>query len=277
MAYRPPGAMVVGKPLEATQRPSRAELRVQGMTCGACSGAVTRALQARSGVLEAEVSLLREKASVTFDASKVSAEELRTEVEDIGFDATILSFEEDHPPRQLARAELRVQGMTCGACSGAVERALRAQPGVEEANVSLLRESATVSFDPSVVSADQLCSEVEDIGFDAAVLGIEDLAQAGAGKLDSKQPTRCRAELQVLGMTCGACSGAVERALRTRQGVVEVVVSLLRQRASVAFLPEEVSAAEICQQVEDCGFDASLLSQSEDAARDSQAALAGTW
>ena len=37
-----------------------------------------------------------------------------------------------------------VRGMHCASCSGAVERALKAQPGVHTASVALLKETAEV-------------------------------------------------------------------------------------------------------------------------------------
>eukprot|EP00930_Biecheleria_cincta_P039260 TRINITY_DN27002_c0_g2_i1.p1 TRINITY_DN27002_c0_g2~~TRINITY_DN27002_c0_g2_i1.p1 ORF type:complete len:1087 (-),score=163.42 TRINITY_DN27002_c0_g2_i1:364-3624(-) len=70
----------------------------------------------------------------------------------------------------LYRCELQVNGMTCSACSGTVERSLQGQTGVESASVSLVLEKATVCYDVAKVSAEQLCESVEDIGFDCAVV-----------------------------------------------------------------------------------------------------------
>ena len=49
-------------------------------------------------------------------------------------------------------ATLRVTGMTCASCSNAVEKALGALGGVEQASVSLSLEQAEVRFDPSLVT-----------------------------------------------------------------------------------------------------------------------------
>jgi copper chaperone CopZ len=50
-----------------------------------------------------------------------------------------------------AKAKLTVKGMTCASCTGAVEEALRSQPGVESASVQLLLETADVKFDESKI------------------------------------------------------------------------------------------------------------------------------
>ena len=41
-----------------------------------------------------------------------------------------------------------VQGMTCAACVGRVERTLKKQPGVEAATVNLATEQAVVTIPP---------------------------------------------------------------------------------------------------------------------------------
>ena len=40
--------------------------------------------------------------------------------------------------------QVSVRGMHCSSCSSAVERALKAQPGVQTATVALLKETAEV-------------------------------------------------------------------------------------------------------------------------------------
>ncbi|NIV39058.1 MAG: hypothetical protein GWN58_59470, partial [Anaerolineae bacterium] len=40
--------------------------------------------------------------------------------------------------------ELEIEGMTCASCVGRVEKALKAVPGVSEAEVNLATERATV-------------------------------------------------------------------------------------------------------------------------------------
>ncbi|MFN8653380.1 MAG: heavy metal translocating P-type ATPase [Gemmatimonadales bacterium] len=64
---------------------------------------------------------------------------------------------------------LDVGGMTCAACSARVGRALRAVPGVSDANVNLVTAKATVEFDPATTSAENLAEVVRSAGYDAAV------------------------------------------------------------------------------------------------------------
>ncbi len=64
---------------------------------------------------------------------------------------------------------LPVNGMTCAACQSHVENALRSAPGVREASVNLLTNSARVSFDPALSTPADLISSVREAGYDAAL------------------------------------------------------------------------------------------------------------
>jgi Cu+-exporting ATPase len=64
---------------------------------------------------------------------------------------------------------LPVSGMSCAACQSRVQRALEKTPGVEQAAVNLLLNTATVRFDPGVTSPDRLVGAVRDTGYDAAL------------------------------------------------------------------------------------------------------------
>ena len=87
-------------------------------------------------------------------------------------------------PAKAAANEIRtvtlpVTGMTCAACQSHVESALRSTPGVREAQVNLLTNSARVSFDPTVSTAQDLIASVRDAGYDADLP-----AETGAPPLD---------------------------------------------------------------------------------------------
>ena len=46
------------------------------------------------------------------------------------------------------RAELKVTGMVCAACTSAIEKSLRSLDGVSAAKVNLATEIASVEYDP---------------------------------------------------------------------------------------------------------------------------------
>lgn len=70
----------------------------------------------------------------------------------------------------MSKVKLNVTGMSCAACSAHVEKALNKTPGVQEAVVSLMTNSATVTFDEKAVSPQQLVAAVESSGYGASVV-----------------------------------------------------------------------------------------------------------
>lgn len=60
---------------------------------------------------------------------------------------------------------LEIRGMTCGHCVAAVKRALSGLAGVGEAEVTLDPPRATVRFDPSKVSPQDMARAVEGEGY----------------------------------------------------------------------------------------------------------------
>lgn len=60
----------------------------------------------------------------------------------------------------------KVNGMSCGGCAINVAGALKAVDGVNDAQVSLERKEATVDFDDSRTSTEQLKSAVRHAGYE---------------------------------------------------------------------------------------------------------------
>ena len=65
---------------------------------------------------------------------------------------------------------IKIEGMSCGHCTGTVEKALRAMPGVTDVTVDLASKTATVEAQDSVSEA-ALTKTIIDTGFQ--VVGIQ--------------------------------------------------------------------------------------------------------
>ena len=60
-----------------------------------------------------------------------------------------------------------IEGMSCAACSSAVERVTRKLPGVESSNVNLTTAKMTIVYNPAELTRDQIEAKVERAGFHA--------------------------------------------------------------------------------------------------------------
>ena len=63
-----------------------ATLTVSGMTCGGCVRSVTNLLQGLDGVAKADVSLEAKRAVVEYDAARVSVDQMKSAIEDAGYE-----------------------------------------------------------------------------------------------------------------------------------------------------------------------------------------------
>jgi copper chaperone len=61
---------------------------------------------------------------------------------------------------------LKVEGMTCGGCSGSVEKALNANDGVKSVSASHEQDQVSVEFDPGTIQLAAIEAAITDAGFD---------------------------------------------------------------------------------------------------------------
>lgn len=129
-----------------------------------------------------------------------------------------------------------VEGMTCGACVGRVERVLSAVEGAGKAVANLAQNTATVA------------------GGDAPALASA-LSQAGFAAREGQL------SLAIDGMTCASCVGRVERGLAALPGVIKAQVNLATERAEVRFLVGSVTPEALISAVSALGYVAKLQAQ----------------
>ncbi|KXS95114.1 hypothetical protein AC579_3003 [Pseudocercospora musae] len=253
-------------------------LKVDGMTCGACTSSVEAAFKDVRGVGSVSVSLVMERAVVTHDAEKVSAAEIRGMIEDRGFDAEVLSSDTPEAPlfhvsdgehaedilgSGMSITTIHVGGMTCGACTSAIEGAFKHVPGIRKFDIALLSERAVIEHDPSIIPAEKLAETIEDTGFDAEILetkASEPSASKPKQRRKSVQKQLTTTTIAIDGMTCGACTSAVEGAFKHLPGLLVFNISLLAERAVIVHDPDVLSVEKIVETIEDRGFDASVVS-----------------
>lgn len=60
-----------------------------------------------------------------------------------------------------------IKGMTCSACSTAIDRSVKKLEGVDEVNVNLLNNSMIVKYDENILSDKTIIKRVEDAGYEA--------------------------------------------------------------------------------------------------------------
>ncbi|PNH45949.1 hypothetical protein VD0004_g2078 [Verticillium dahliae] len=256
-------------------------LQVGGMTCGACTSAVESGFKGVEGVGNVSVSLVMERAVVLHDPQHISAEQIQQIIEDRGFDAEVLATDlpspilnrhavdeaafDDDDDEDLMSTTIAIEGMTCGACTSAVEGGFKDLPGLKSFSISLLSERAVIEHDPTLLTAEQIAEIIEDRGFGAEILESNKIqperkSKSGAGSTSTIATTTIAIE----GMTCGACTSAVEGGFTDVDGVLKFNISLLAERAVITHDTSKLSADKIAEIIEDRGFGAEVLSSQSD-------------
>ncbi|HUJ19781.1 MAG TPA: cation transporter [Nitrospirota bacterium] len=65
----------------------------------------------------------------------------------------------------MAKTTLKVQGMTCNHCVMRVAKALKAVPGVQDAQVDLQKAEAVVTYDDAKTGKNKLSAAVVEAGY----------------------------------------------------------------------------------------------------------------
>ncbi|HEY3419221.1 MAG TPA: heavy metal translocating P-type ATPase [Methanomassiliicoccales archaeon] len=131
-----------------------ASFGLTGMTCASCAQTISESLSGLEGIENANVNLATEKATVTYDPSKVNIEAMKKAVIDAGYDVII------------NEVTLSIGGMSCASCASTVEEAVQELDGVLSASVNLATEKLTVRYDPQRVRVPQMKKAITDAGYE---------------------------------------------------------------------------------------------------------------
>ncbi len=148
-------------------------LKITGMTCASCAQNIETALKKTDGVKNASVNFSFEKASVEYDAARVTPQRLENVVTSLGYG--------------VAKSDitLKIGGMHCAACALNIETALKKTGGIVSADVSFPLERARITYDPELISVSDMIKTIESVGYTAS----EKL-----GKSDADREQRAREE-----------------------------------------------------------------------------------
>src|SRR5699024_12795189 len=90
-----------------------------------------------------------------------------------------------------------VTGMTCAACSSRSEKVLSKMDGVD-AQVNLTTEKAKIDYNSEITSVEEITTKIEKLGYEVEAE---------------------KTELDVIGMTCAACSSGLAKVLNKQPGI----------------------------------------------------------
>ncbi|MDN5093219.1 heavy metal translocating P-type ATPase [Aliarcobacter butzleri] len=85
-----------------------------------------------------------------------------------------------------------IKGMTCSACSTAVDRNVKKLEGINEVNVNLLNNSMIVKYDENILNNETIIKKVQDAGYEAFLVengkkNQKNLTEENLGKIETNE------------------------------------------------------------------------------------------
>ncbi|NXP59828.1 ATP7B ATPase, partial [Chloropsis cyanopogon] len=198
-----------------------AVVKIDGMTCNSCVQSIEGAISQRQGVQHVAVSLAGSTGTIHYDPAVTSGEELRAAIEDMGFDASVLTGK-----------------VYCAFIQDAATGEHRCQPDASKAAVQPQAPEPPRQGNASDALPDSPHPDGSNQHFGA---------------------TEEKCVLQITGMTCASCVSTIERNLQKEDGIVSVLVALMAGKADIKYKPELIQPLEIAELIRNLGFEATIM------------------
>lgn len=135
-------------------------IRVDGMTCEACSARIEKVLSKMDEVESVNVNSVTGLATVELN-SEENINEIPQKIEKAGYEVPVQTV------------KLDITGMSCEACAARITKLLNKLP-IEEAVINSITNSGVVRFKNGLVTEDEIIKQVEKAGYGATVVKDED-------------------------------------------------------------------------------------------------------
>ncbi|XP_064501803.1 copper-transporting ATPase 2 isoform X1 [Pseudopipra pipra] len=153
---------------------------------------------------------------------------------------------------------INIVGMTCQSCVQAIEGRISKVKGIVSIKVSREQNNAVIKYLQLEISPDQICLEIQDMGFDANI-AEEKLTTATINLSSLKEAV---VKFRIEGMTCQSCVTNIEGKIRKLHGVAKIKVSLGNQEAIIAYYPYIIQPDDLKRHINNLGYDCTIKSKS---------------
>ncbi|XP_005420842.1 copper-transporting ATPase 2 [Geospiza fortis] len=271
-----------------------AVIKIDGMTCHSCVQSIEGAVSQRQGVQNVAVSLAGSTGTIHYDPAVTSGEELRAAIEDMGFDASVLTDTAPGEHRcQPDGSKAAVQSQASepphhgnspdalldsphpdgsNQLSGAIEEKCVLQiTGMTCASCVSTIERNLQKEDGIVSVLVALMAGKAEIKYKPELIQPLEIAQLiqnlgfEATIMENNAETEGQVELLITGMTCASCVHNIESKLMRTNGIFSASVALATSKAHIQFDPEIIGPRDIIKVIKEIGFHASVAKRAPNA------------
>lgn len=133
--------------------------------------------------------------------------------------------------------KFKITGMTCAACSRAVERAVKKLDGTNVAQVNLAIEELYIEYDETKIDEQDIINAIEKAGYGATLKNVKEVT------------------LKISGMTCISCAKTIERVLNKADGIISAEVNFAIEKLYVKYDSSKIRLSMIKNVVKKAGYE----------------------
>lgn len=133
---------------------------ITGMTCSACAARIEKGLKKTEGIIDPTVNLALEKATFKLEADEATPEKIEALIHALGYGTV----------KESVKLALTGPTLNDETLKNKLEHAFRALPGVIEAEVNVVLETALITFYPEMIERKDLIKVAERFGFQASMV-----------------------------------------------------------------------------------------------------------
>ena len=207
--------------------------------CTACAERLRSRLGRVNGIAEAALDDAGRRLTLTYDPAVLPLQVLEARVREAGLELQ----------QRFRHATLRLEGLDCPECAGAVEHGVTHIPGVLSASANFAAASLYVEYDAKTTDLNRVSEAVGRTGYRALIPG------AASGIV----------VVRVVEMDCQDEVKAIEGRLRSMSGVGSWQVNLLERTVRVQFDPTALKAEAILGAIRGLGMTPELTQRAVEA------------
>ncbi|MBQ6820772.1 MAG: copper-translocating P-type ATPase [Clostridium sp.] len=137
------------------------KIKIVGMSCNSCANRLEKAINNVEGIAYANVNFATETLSLEYDNNILTRLDIEEAIEKIGFSVE----------KKVKSYSFKIQGMSCNSCANRIEKIIKKEEGIIEANVNFATEKLSISFNENIISINEIRKIVEDAGFKLFIEG----------------------------------------------------------------------------------------------------------
>lgn len=212
-----------------------------------------------------QVNLRDDQVVVAFQPDILKSDSIATIISDMGYNA-VVQEEFKHSPNTRINPPsasiyyksiiIQVGGMVCINCAQIIESNLRKKKGIKQISVSIEEKLAHVLYDPNVLSINNICSAIEDVGFEASLpTSVQlDYTLPTLSEVPPSLHSHQSCVIKIKGMTCLSCVQLIESQLGDLQAVESIQVLLQEGEARMTYNADLTTAKELAALIDDLGY-----------------------